>query len=71
MNSGKTVFAQLMSVIPEYEFDKCVSRYNGSRINSDLSMPVLFALINLRNFKSTDLLLSNKDTQLNWKLHGY
>ena len=22
MNSGKTVFAQLMSVIPEYEFDK-------------------------------------------------
>lgn len=30
MNSGKTVFAQLMSVIPEYEFDKCVSRYNGN-----------------------------------------
>ena len=27
MNSGKTVFAQLMSVIPEYEFDKCVFRY--------------------------------------------
>ena len=31
MNSGKTVFAQLMSVIPEYEFDKCVSRYNGNQ----------------------------------------
>jgi len=30
MNSGKIVFAQLMSVIPEYEFDKCVSRYNGN-----------------------------------------
>jgi len=30
MNSGKTVFAQLMSVIPEYEFDKCVSQYNGN-----------------------------------------
>lgn len=30
MNSGKTVFAQLMSVIPEYEFDKCVSKYNGN-----------------------------------------
>jgi len=31
MNSGKTVFAQLMSVIPEYEFDKCVFRYNGNQ----------------------------------------
>lgn len=30
MNQGKTVFAQLMSMIPEYEFDKCVSRYNGN-----------------------------------------
>ena len=28
MNQGKTVFAQLMSMIPEYEFDKCVDRYN-------------------------------------------
>jgi hypothetical protein len=30
MNKGKTVFAQLMSMIPEYEFDKCVSRYKGN-----------------------------------------
>lgn len=30
MNHGKTVFAQLMSMIPEYEFDKCVARYNGN-----------------------------------------
>lgn len=30
MNSGKTVFSQLMSMIPEYEFDKCVTRYNGN-----------------------------------------
>jgi len=30
MNIGKTVFAQLMSMMPEYEFDKCVSRYNGN-----------------------------------------
>lgn len=30
MNSGKTVFAQLMSVIPEYEFVKCVSSHNGN-----------------------------------------
>lgn len=30
MNHGKTVFAQLMSMMPEYEFDKCVARYNGN-----------------------------------------
>jgi len=30
MNKGKTIFAQLMSFIPDYEFDKCVDRYNGN-----------------------------------------
>lgn len=25
MNQGKTVFAQIMSLIPRYEFDKCVT----------------------------------------------
>lgn len=30
MNQGKTVFAQLMSMMPEYEFDKCVARYKGN-----------------------------------------
>src|ERR1017187_9850037 len=29
MNQGKTVFAQLMELLPKYEFDKCVSRYQG------------------------------------------
>jgi len=30
MNQGKTVFAQLMSNISKYEFEKCVDRYNGN-----------------------------------------
>ena len=30
MNSGKTIFAQLMEFLPEYEFRKCVKRYNGN-----------------------------------------
>ena len=30
MNQGKTVFAQLMSMIPEYEFGNCVDRYSGN-----------------------------------------
>jgi len=31
MNSGKTVFAQLMDFVITYEFRKCVDRYNGNR----------------------------------------
>jgi IS4 transposase len=31
MNSGKTIFAQLMEFVPAYEFRKCVDRYNGNR----------------------------------------
>lgn len=30
MNQGKTVFAQLMELLPKYEFDKCVNRYRGN-----------------------------------------
>src|SRR5512137_1145052 len=30
MNSGKTIFAQLMDFVPTYEFRKCVNRYNGN-----------------------------------------
>lgn len=31
MNQGRTVFAQLMSELPKYEFDKCVRRYQGNK----------------------------------------
>ena len=34
MNQGKTVFAQLMSFLSDYEFNKCVNRYKGNyRVN--------------------------------------
>ncbi|WP_255380618.1 DUF4372 domain-containing protein [Prevotella communis] len=29
MNVGNTVFSQQMSLIPDYEFRKCVDRYRG------------------------------------------
>ena len=29
MNVGKSVFAQLMSLVPWYEFGKCVDKYGG------------------------------------------
>jgi len=31
MNSGRTVFAQLIAQLPHKEFQKCVARYRGDR----------------------------------------
>ena len=30
MNSGKTIFAQLMDFLPTYEFRSCVERYQNN-----------------------------------------
>jgi len=30
MNSGKTIFAQLLQYLPRYEFNQCVNRYQGN-----------------------------------------
>jgi hypothetical protein len=30
MNKGKYVFAQLVELLPRYEFDKCVERHDGN-----------------------------------------
>ena len=30
MNSGKTIFSQLMDFIPPCDFRKCVERYKGN-----------------------------------------
>lgn len=30
MNQGKTIFSQVISFLPKYEFDKCVQRYKGN-----------------------------------------
>jgi len=30
MNAGKTVFAQIMSFLPDYQFNKCVDKYKGN-----------------------------------------
>ena len=37
MNAGKYVFAQLLSIINDYEFNKCVKRYNGDHRIRDLN----------------------------------
>ena len=37
MNTGRTVFAQLMEFIPTYQFQLCVDRYQGHRYVKDFS----------------------------------
>ncbi len=37
MNSGKYVFAQVLSLVNRWEFDKCVERYNGDFRTRDLN----------------------------------
>lgn len=37
MNSGRTVFAQLMEFIPTYRFQLCVDQYHGNRYVKDFS----------------------------------
>ena len=31
MNSGRTLFAQLIEQLPIHDFRKCVARYDGNR----------------------------------------
>lgn len=53
MNKGKTVFSQVMSSFPRYEFDKKVSKYNGN--------------YRVRNFSCWDQFLCMSFAQLTYR----
>ena len=53
MNSGRTIFAQLLDHLPSYEFQKCVSRYRGDA--------------HLRGFSCLDQLLAMTFAQLTYR----
>jgi hypothetical protein len=53
MNLGRTVFAQLLDHLPSYEFQKCVSRYQGDS--------------RLRGFSCLDQLLAMAFAQLTYR----
>jgi hypothetical protein len=38
MPIGKTVFSQLMELVPEYEFKKCVDKYAGESLSCRYSV---------------------------------
>jgi hypothetical protein len=53
MNSGRTVFAQLLDHLSAYEFQKCVNRYRGDA--------------HLRGFSCLDQLLTMAFAQLTYR----
>lgn len=53
MNSGRTVFAQLMDFLPAHEFRRCVARYSGN--------------YRVRNFSCWDQFLSMAFAQLTYR----
>jgi hypothetical protein len=62
MNSGRTVFAQLIEHLPHKEFHKCVTRYRGNRYAKNFScwdqyLAMVFAQLTyrecLRDIKTT------------------
>lgn len=69
MNQGKTVFAQIISFVPRYEFYKCVKRYDGNRYTIKYNSRDQFIVmgfapfskqISLRSINATHLALSSK-----------
>jgi len=53
VNTGRTVFSQLMDFLPAYEFQKCVSRYRGDH--------------KVQNFSCRDQFLSMAFAQLTYR----
>lgn len=62
MNQGKTVFAQIISLIPRYEFDKCVKRYNGNRHAIEFKCRDQFMVMSFAQFTDQVSLRSIADT---------
>ena len=70
MNSGKTIFAQLMDFVPAYEFRKCVNRYSGNRKVISFScwdqyLCMAFAQLTYReSLRDIEVCLSAQDAKL-------
>lgn len=64
MNQGKYIFAQIVEFFSQYEFDKCVKRYNGNQRIRNLScrdqlLALTFGqLTNLRSLRGIVLCLN-------------
>ncbi len=52
MNQGSTVFAQIMSLIPRHQFNKCVERYKGDYRSRNFSCYDQFLVMCMAQYAS-------------------
>ena len=71
MNKGKTIFSQLMSLIPEREFSDCVDRYKGNYRARNLSCRDQFFVMSYAQLTGRDSLrdIENCLTALSSRLY--
>ena len=62
MNQRKTVFSQIMSLIPRYTFEKCVDKYKGNRHSIRLTCRDQFYAMSFAQFTDLDSLRSIEAT---------
>lgn len=60
MNQGKSIFAQIMSLFPEYHFRQCVARYNGDRHKIKFSCRDQFMVMSFAQFTNQQSLRTNE-----------
>lgn len=60
MNQGKSIFAQLMSLFPEYYFRQCVARYQGDRHKIKFSCRDQFMVMSFAQLTSQQSLRTNE-----------
>lgn len=60
MNQGKSIFAQLMSLFPEYAFRQCVARYKGDRHKIKFSCRDQFMVMSFAQLTSQQSLRTNE-----------
>lgn len=60
MNKGKSIFAQVMSLFPEYIFRQCVARYKGDRHKVKYTCRDQFMVMSIAQFTSQQSLHTNE-----------
>jgi hypothetical protein len=60
MNQGKSIFAQLMSLFPEYMFHQCVARYKGDRHKLKFGCRDQFMVMSFAQLTSQQSLRTNE-----------
>ena len=58
MNKGKTIFSQIMSLIPERDFKACVDRYKGNYRSRNFSCKDQFLVMSYAQLTGRDSLQS-------------